>query len=234
MIDRRPLNVKRAILLAQDWAFYRQLVEADQAFKKKARKIAKGFPIVCVGGSACGLDAYTRLLRHLPADIHRHGGIAAGTGAVEILSEPAVFLKSSGIARGLPDLRRAKMRAVGIRIADALNDGELARVVKFLETGQARMQSDIVVQFQNVPGGNVDAGAGLVIKIVRVWNHGVEAVIAAGQFDHHEDAVLGRRARGGLRPGGCPGERAGGPEREAAETGAQEIATRHAADVGEK
>jgi chemotaxis response regulator CheB len=28
-----------------------------------------GFPIVCVGGSAGGLDAYTRLLRHLPPDM---------------------------------------------------------------------------------------------------------------------------------------------------------------------
>lgn len=28
-----------------------------------------GFPIVCVGGSAGGLDAYIRLLRHLPADM---------------------------------------------------------------------------------------------------------------------------------------------------------------------
>ena len=27
------------------------------------------FPIVCVGGSAGGLDAYVRLLRHLPADM---------------------------------------------------------------------------------------------------------------------------------------------------------------------
>jgi two-component system chemotaxis response regulator CheB len=29
----------------------------------------KDFPVVCVGGSAGGLDAYTRLLRHLPADM---------------------------------------------------------------------------------------------------------------------------------------------------------------------
>jgi two-component system chemotaxis response regulator CheB len=29
----------------------------------------KNFPIVCVGGSAGGLDAYTRLLRHLPGDM---------------------------------------------------------------------------------------------------------------------------------------------------------------------
>ena len=28
----------------------------------------KGFPVVCVGGSAGGLDAYIRLLQHVPAD----------------------------------------------------------------------------------------------------------------------------------------------------------------------
>src|ERR1700679_2761336 len=35
----------------------------------KAKRVATDFPVVCVGGSAGGLDAYTRLLRHLPADM---------------------------------------------------------------------------------------------------------------------------------------------------------------------
>ena len=35
----------------------------------KDESVSKDFPIVCVGGSAGGLDAYTRLLRHLPADM---------------------------------------------------------------------------------------------------------------------------------------------------------------------
>src|ERR1700687_2335413 len=35
----------------------------------KPESAAKKFPVVCVGGSAGGLDAYTRLLRHLPADM---------------------------------------------------------------------------------------------------------------------------------------------------------------------
>ena len=35
----------------------------------KAKGAAKDFPVVCVGGSAGGLDAYTRLLKHLPADM---------------------------------------------------------------------------------------------------------------------------------------------------------------------
>src|SRR6202167_3203423 len=34
-----------------------------------ARRAAKDFPVVCVGGSAGGLDAYIRLLQHLPADM---------------------------------------------------------------------------------------------------------------------------------------------------------------------
>ena len=35
----------------------------------KARGPGTEFPIVCVGGSAGGLDAYIRLLRHLPAEL---------------------------------------------------------------------------------------------------------------------------------------------------------------------
>jgi chemotaxis response regulator CheB len=35
----------------------------------RAESVAKDFPVVCVGGSAGGLDAYTRLLLHLPVDM---------------------------------------------------------------------------------------------------------------------------------------------------------------------
>ena len=37
--------------------------------KYKAKGAARDFPVVCVGGSAGGLDAYIRLLRNLPADM---------------------------------------------------------------------------------------------------------------------------------------------------------------------
>ena len=33
------------------------------------RASANDLPVACVGGSAGGLDAYTRLLRHLPCDL---------------------------------------------------------------------------------------------------------------------------------------------------------------------
>jgi chemotaxis response regulator CheB len=35
----------------------------------KSKSVVNAFPVVCVGGSAGGLDAYTRLLRDLPADM---------------------------------------------------------------------------------------------------------------------------------------------------------------------
>ena len=35
----------------------------------KARSTTKDFPVVCVGGSAGGLDAYIRLLQNLPPDL---------------------------------------------------------------------------------------------------------------------------------------------------------------------
>jgi two-component system chemotaxis response regulator CheB len=35
----------------------------------KTKIVAKDFPVVCVGGSAGGLDAYIRLLKNLPADM---------------------------------------------------------------------------------------------------------------------------------------------------------------------
>jgi two-component system, chemotaxis family, protein-glutamate methylesterase/glutaminase len=34
-----------------------------------ANSAARDFPVVCVGGSAGGLDAYIRLLQNLPADM---------------------------------------------------------------------------------------------------------------------------------------------------------------------
>jgi chemotaxis response regulator CheB len=36
---------------------------------KNNKNTAKDFPLVCVGGSAGGLDAYTRLLQNLPVDM---------------------------------------------------------------------------------------------------------------------------------------------------------------------
>src|SRR5262249_7156265 len=70
-----------------------------------------------------------------------------------------------------------------------------------------------------------------IVRIVAVGHDGVEAVIAAGQFDHDQDTILLCAQRCGLSPGWRAGECADGAEREAAESHTQEIATRYATDA---
>jgi two-component system, chemotaxis family, protein-glutamate methylesterase/glutaminase len=41
----------------------------EERLPMSAKTAPKDFPVVCVGGSAGGLDAYIRLLRHLPTDM---------------------------------------------------------------------------------------------------------------------------------------------------------------------
>lgn len=53
---------------------------------KATKKAAKDFPIVCVGGSAGGLDAYTRLLKNLPS------GMGAAIVIVNHLRQVATLL----------------------------------------------------------------------------------------------------------------------------------------------
>jgi chemotaxis response regulator CheB len=45
------------------------LGEVERKLEVTTAGEATGYPVVCVGGSAGGLDAYTRLLRHLPSDM---------------------------------------------------------------------------------------------------------------------------------------------------------------------
>ena len=45
------------------------MVKADGIRQMPEKSRQRDFPVVCVGGSAGGLDAYTRLLKHLPANM---------------------------------------------------------------------------------------------------------------------------------------------------------------------
>jgi two-component system, chemotaxis family, protein-glutamate methylesterase/glutaminase len=43
--------------------------QAEKQLPMNPKSVSKDFPVVCVGGSAGGLDAYIRLLKNLPADM---------------------------------------------------------------------------------------------------------------------------------------------------------------------
>ena len=95
------------------------------------------------------------------------------------------------------------------------------------------LEAEMIVELAQLVGPDADLRARLVIGVVAIGHHGVEPVIAAGEFDHDEDAAgLRRRRRGGLRKERRAAE-TGGAEDDAAEAGAQKVAPRHAADARE-
>jgi hypothetical protein len=106
-------------------------------------------------------------------------------------------------------------------------------VAVLVETFHARhrvLEAEMIVELAQLVGTDADLRPRLVIGVVAIGHHRVEPVIAAGQFDDDEDAAgLWRRCRGGLRKERRTSE-ARGAEDHAAETGAQEVAPRQAAE----
>src|ERR1700677_3197391 len=51
------------------WRSHASTTKSGRGRSMKPASDAKDFPVVCVGGSAGGLDAYIRLLQNLPADL---------------------------------------------------------------------------------------------------------------------------------------------------------------------
>jgi len=70
-IERRISHLGAMLKLELDdvarAAIARSLADSEQKLRN-ATISARDFTVVCIGGSAGGLDAYIRLLRHLPAD----------------------------------------------------------------------------------------------------------------------------------------------------------------------
>ena len=85
------------------------------------------------------------------------------------------------------------MAEVGVRVADALDDGEVAGIPEALELGELLVQAGGRVERQRVGGRDRDVGrAGLVVRAVVDRHHHVQPVVAA---EHAEDRRGCRRSR---------------------------------------
>ena len=80
------------------------------------------------------------------------------------------------------------MRAVRVRVADALDDGHLALVVQALQGCRIVVDAKRVVDRQHLVLLDDDFLAGIVIMLVGVRHQRVHEVIAAGQL-HHDQSV---------------------------------------------
>ena len=94
------------------------------------------------------------------------------------------------------------MRAVGRRIADAVDDGHLARIIQGLDLGQRRVKAEVVVNRQHLVGGDAHGRPVVVVTAVSVGNDGVQVVVAAGELDDDEDWVFGGGGHGNVGSAG--------------------------------
>ena len=116
-------------------------------------------------------------------------GIGAGAGVVEVAAEPAGVRAVVGVA-GFPDRGGDEVRAVRVRIADALDDAEIAFLEQRAEEGHRGVQADVVAELDDVLFLLREARPRLVIGVVGVGDQGVEPVVAAGELEHDEDGVV--------------------------------------------
>ena len=120
----------------------------------------------------------------------------------------------------MPDVHAAEMRAVWIRIADALDDGHLALVIQGLEFREVRIQADGVRQLEHLVRGEAEGRPDGCVARISKRDERVDAVIAARKLQHDEDQVV-RGAWLTVNRGGGPcnegrREEAGGHEQRAA------------------
>ena len=144
---------------------------------------SKGFPIVCVGGSAGGLDAYIRLLRHLPTDI----GVAIVI--VNHLRTVATFLPEI-----LPRYTQMPVNLIteGLPV-------EQNRVFIIPEKRDLHVREG-VFQLKPIskPRGWPDVITVCLVSLTRHWQGQLIAVIVSGYDGDGAAALCGIRGVGGI------------------------------------
>jgi hypothetical protein len=125
------------------------------------------------------------------------------------------------------------MRERRLVVADAMHDREMAVLVEALEPRHGRLKAEMLIDLAQAFLPDADAGPRAVVGVIAIGHDRIEAVVAAGQFDHHQDATVLCRLRGGrLRPERRALEIARRTQDETAEAGAQEIAAGDATKAG--
>lgn len=162
----------------------------------KTRGIAKVFPIVCVGGSAGGLDAYIRLLQHLPADM----GVAIVI--VNHLRKVATLLHEI-----LPDYTKMPVELITERL-----DIEPDHVFIIPEKRDLHvLDGEFRLKPISKPRGWPDVITVFMRSLTENWNGKLIAVIVSGYDGDGAAALHGIKEAGGITFAQKP-ETAGHPD----------------------
>ena len=82
------------------------------------------------------------------------------------------------------------MRAVRVRITDTLHDRDMSFVVKGFQTGQSWIERDMIVDLEDLIGGQSKSRACNMVSIVGVRNYRVESIVSAGHLQNDENGSV--------------------------------------------
>jgi len=117
---------------------------------------------------------------------------------LELADEPAHPALIDGAPARIgrvPDVERMEVRAVGPRIADALDQSEPARAVGRVQLAQLGVQSDALVDAQDVARLQARRAARAPVAVVAMGHERGETVVAAGELHEDERAPGARTAK---------------------------------------
>jgi hypothetical protein len=137
-------------------------------------------------GRACRVEGLWQLFTEGDANLR----VFARATIIEVPAYPSFGQVLLSIRRGLPDFGRSEVGAVWVRITDALDDRQMAVVIKTLQRGQARIQSDHPIERQNLLLRSCQRWSGFKIEIVFQRNNRVQPVVSSSQLENHQNRVI--------------------------------------------
>lgn len=144
---------------------------------------AARFPIICVGGSAGGLDAYTRLLRHLPADL----GVAIVI--VNHLRTVATYLHEI-----LPNVTAMPVELITDKLDIQPNHVFIIPPKRDLHV----LEGEFLLKPISKPRGWPDVITVFLRSLTANWEGKLIAVIVSGYDGDGAEALCGIREAGGI------------------------------------
>jgi two-component system chemotaxis response regulator CheB len=143
----------------------------------------RGFPVVCVGGSAGGLDAYTRLLSHLPADLGMAIVIVNHVRSVATL-----------LHQILPRFTAMPVTLISDRLRIAPNEVFIIPQGRDLQV----LDGEFKLLPVSKPQGWPDVITVFLRSLTAHWDGPLIAIIVSGYDGDGADALCGIRAVGGV------------------------------------
>jgi two-component system, chemotaxis family, protein-glutamate methylesterase/glutaminase len=148
-----------------------------------AQNVADAFPVVCVGGSAGGLDAYIRLLRHLPADM------GVGIVIVNHLRTTATLLHEI-----LPRYTQMPVELITERLLIRPNHVFIIPPQRDLHV----LDGEFRLKPISKPRGWPDVITVFLRSLTRHWGGKIIAVIVSGYDGDGAEALCGIKEAGGI------------------------------------